>query len=156
MKTPGWWARLSETETAAHAPGPERARRIFVWLALAFSACVVIQVFLLGLQVFGAVSSDSGLHRDFAYLYGWLLPLMLIIGRIGRVTPPTLVLTGLALVLYALQTVLPAFIKQLPVLGPLHAINALVLFGLGLWLAQRVNSETPAGDRSPGGAGREV
>lgn len=111
---------------------------------------MVFQVFLLGLQLFGAVGDDTGLHRNFAYLYGWLLPVMLIVGRIGHVDPPTMTLTGLALVLYAVQTILPAFIKQLPLLGPLHAMNALVLFALGLWLAQRVRS------RSTGHAGGEV
>jgi hypothetical protein len=145
MRTPGWWAHLSPTETAGNAVGHERARRAFVWLAIAFSACVVFQVFLLGLQLFGAVGEDAGLHRNFAYLYGWLLPLMLIVGRIGRINPPTMALTGVALVLYAVQTILPAFTKQLPLLGPLHALNALALFALGLWLAQRVNSRPRAG-----------
>ena len=144
MQMLGWWARLSPTETPGDTTRAEWARRAFVWLALAFSACVVFQVFLLGLQLFGAVGSDAELHRNFAYLYGWLLPVMLIVGRIGHVNPPTMALTGLALVLYAVQTILPAFTKQLPVLGPLHAINALVLFALGLWLAQRVNSRPPA------------
>jgi uncharacterized membrane protein len=135
---------LSRAETPPTTTRQEWARRAFVWLALAFSACVVFQVFLLGLQLFGAVGSDAELHRNFAYLYGWLLPLMLLVGRIGHVNPPTMTLTGLALVLYALQTILPAFIKQLPLLGPLHAINALVLFALGLWLAQRVHSRPTA------------
>lgn len=133
---------MSPTETPGNSPAAEWARRAFVWLAVAFSACVVFQVFLLGLQLFGAVGSDAELHRNFAYLYGWLLPVMLILGRIGHLNPPTMALTGLALVLYAVQTILPAFTRQLPVLGPLHAVNALVLFALGLWLAQRVHERS--------------
>jgi hypothetical protein len=125
---------LSQTE--ATASRVIHARRGYVWLAWLFAACVVVQVFLLGLELFDA-SAPATLHRDFAYLYGWLLPGMLLLARIGRLAAGMLVLTAFLLVLYAVQTVMPALASGLPLLGPLHAINALVLFGLGIFLARR-------------------
>lgn len=124
---------MSQIEPAA---GIVRARRGYVWLAWLFAACVVLQVFLLGLEVFEA-GADPTLHRDFAYIYGWLLPVMLVLARIGRLAAGMLVLTAILLVLYAAQTVMPAFAAGLPLLGPLHAVNTLVLFGLGIFLARR-------------------
>ena len=128
---------LSPTEPQ---PGVTRARRVYSALAWLFAACVVVQVFLLGLELFEA-GVDSSLHRDFSYVYGWLLPAMLLLARVGRLGARVLGLSGLLLVLYALQTLMPAFAEALPLLGPLHAVNALLLFGLGVFLARRAASQ---------------
>lgn len=129
-----WWVGLSQTETTTSRVA--HARRGYVWLAWLFAGCVVVQVFLLGLELFDA-GAPATLHRDFAYLYGWLLPGMLLLARLGRLAAGMIILTALLLVLYAVQTVMPAFTAGLPLLGPLHAINALALFGLGVLLARR-------------------
>jgi uncharacterized membrane protein len=112
------------------------ARSIYRALAWIFAACVLIQVFLVGMDLFGA-THDPALHRNFAYIYGWLVPVMLLLARIGKLPSRLVALTVLLLVLYAVQTVLPGFTKQFPFLGPLHVVNAFVLFGLGLILGQR-------------------
>lgn len=118
---------------------PESARRARVGyraLAWIFAACVLLQVFLVGMELFEA-THDETLHRDFAYMYGWLLPGLLVLAKVGRLSAGLFAATLLLLVLYALQTMLPALSEQLPVLGPLHAVNAMALFGLGVVLARR-------------------
>ena len=137
---------LSQTELQ---PRVIQARRGYVWLAWLFAACVVVQVFLLGLEVFEA-GADPTLHRDFAYIYGWLLPGMLLLGRVGRLTVGMLALTVFLLVLYAVQTIMPAFAEGIPLLGPLHAVNAVVLFGVGVLLARRAGALLGSGDGARG------
>ena len=34
--------------------------------------CLLVQVFLVGLDIFA--DTDASIHRDFAYVYGWLTP----------------------------------------------------------------------------------
>jgi hypothetical protein len=112
------------------------ARRAYRALAWLFVACVMVQVFLVGLEIFKVIGDDAGLHRNFAYLYGWLLPLMLVVGRFARLSVRMLALVVLLLVMFAVQTVLPELAKQVPLLGPLHAVNALAILLLAIWLAQ--------------------
>lgn len=129
-----------------------RARAAYRWVAWLFAACVLVQVFLVGMELFEA-TSDASLHRNFAYLYGWLLPVLLVLAKVGRLSSRMFAGTAVLLVLYAVQTILPALSKAIPVLGPLHAINALALFGLGVFLAQRAARPSAASDRAPRSVG---
>ena len=137
-------------------PGPPdlalRARAGYRLVAWLFAACVLVQVFLVGMELFEA-TADESLHRNFAYVYGWLLPVLLLLAKLGRMSTGLFAGTVLLLVLYAVQTILPALSKAVPVLGPLHAINALALFGLGVFLAQRAARSSAAADQAPGSAG---
>ena len=117
------------------------------WL---FAACVLVQVFLVGLDVFGA-THDPGLHRTFAYIYGWLIPVMLVLARVGNLPTRLVALTAVLLFLYAVQTVLPGFTREWPILGPLHVVNAFALFGLGLFLAHRAGRWTEKEGRAKDG-----
>ena len=45
----------------------------------ALVGCLVLQLFLVGLDVFEVVGRDSTIHRQFAYLYGWLTPALVIL-----------------------------------------------------------------------------
>lgn len=108
----------------------------FIGVAWLFVACLFVQLFLVGLDLFEAGVSHS-VHADFAYTYGWLLPGMLLLGRVGRLSRRILALTALLLVLYAAQTLLPSIADAAPLLAAFHAVNALVIFGLAISLAHR-------------------
>jgi hypothetical protein len=123
------------------SPTVRNARTGYRALAWLFAGCVLVQVFLVGMDVFGA-THDPALHRNFAYIYGWLLPIMLLLTRIGRLPARMAGLTVLLLVMFAVQTVLPGFTKQFPFLGPLHVINAFAMFGLAIVLARRAGWST--------------
>jgi hypothetical protein len=68
-----------------------------------------------------------------------LLPLaFLLLAWIGQLGRRSLWLSGLAFVLVVLQTFLITLPGTLgvPLLSALHPVNALVIFGLALWLLQ--------------------
>jgi hypothetical protein len=118
---------------AVRALGP--ARLGFLVCAWLFVVCVLIQVFLVGLDIFAKL--DGGMHRDFAYLYGWLAPMLVLLAGAARVPTGTRSLTLLLLVLFAMQTVLPSLRDQLPMLAALHTVNALAIFAIGTVIARR-------------------
>jgi hypothetical protein len=111
------------------------------WL---FVACVLVQVFLVGLDVFAKV--DSSLHRNFAYLYGWLAPALVLLSGTARVPSGIRTMTVTLLVLFAIQTVLPSLKDQFPTLAALHTVNALAIFALGMAIARRATEWARDGD----------
>lgn len=112
------------------------ARIGFVGVAWLFVACLFVQLFLVGLDLFEAGIPHS-VHADFAYTYGWLLPGLLLLGRVGRLGGRTVSLSAVLLVLYAAQTLLPSIADAVPLLAAFHAVNALVIFWLAISLAHR-------------------
>lgn len=118
---------------AVRAIGPARlAFLVGTWL---FAACIVIQVFLVGLDLFARLGGS--VHRDWAYIYGWLAPILVLLAAWARVPTATHRLTVLLLVLFAIQTVLPSLRDQLPILAALHTVNALAIFAVSVVLARR-------------------
>jgi hypothetical protein len=118
---------------AVGAIGPARlALLVVAWL---FVACIIVQVFLVGLDIFAKVGGS--VHRDFAYVYGWLAPILVLLAAWARVAAATYRLAVLLLVLFAIQTVLPSLRDQFPILAALHAVNALAIFALSVVVARR-------------------
>jgi hypothetical protein len=113
----------------------ELARIAYQALAWIFVACLVIQIFLVGLDVFEVIGSETGVHRAFAYTYGWLAPILVLLAVAGRLPRHRLWLTMLLLVLFAVQTYLPTLKDQAPWLAAFHAVNALLIFWLAVSLA---------------------
>ena len=113
------------------------ARHAFVVVAWAFVACLVVQFFLVGLDVFEALG-ESELHRDFAYTYGWLAPLLVLLAGLAGLGRATIGLAVALLVLYAIQTYLPTISASLPTLSALHAVNSLLVFWIAVRLARSV------------------
>jgi hypothetical protein len=114
------------------------ARRAFVIVAWILVGCLVVQFFLVGLDVFEAIG-ESELHRDFAYVYGWLTPILVLLAMVAGLPRRALLLTMALLALYAIQTYLPTIAEALPRIASLHAINALLVF----WLAVQVARSVP-------------
>lgn len=110
--------------------------------AWVFVVCVLIQIFLVGLDIFAKV--DASFHRNFAYVYGWLAPVLVLLSRTRGVPRRTQVLTLVLLLLFAVQTVLPSLRDQLPVLAGLHPVNALAIFGVAVTVALRTTAEVRA------------
>jgi Family of unknown function (DUF6220) len=117
----------------ARAIGP--ARLLFVLAAWLFVASVVIQTILVGFSIFAQLGGS--LHRDFAYVYGWLAPILVLLANVARVPARLRTITIVLLVAFAFQTVLPSLKDQYPFVSAFHTVNALVIFGLGVTLARR-------------------
>jgi hypothetical protein len=117
----------------------EWARRVYVVAAWLFVLCVLVQLFLAGLGVFAGYQSFF-VHRDFAYVFGWLTLVMVIAAAIGRLPRRIILLSALLLGLMALQSVFIAFRTQQPAIAALHPVNGGVILVLGVWLAQRARA----------------
>jgi hypothetical protein len=110
-------------------------RIAFAAVAWLFVAMVVIQVFLIGLGLFGdPVYRET--HREFGYtwvgLAAFALLLIAIAARPGR---PYLAPVVVLFVLYIIQTTVPAFRAEYPAIAALHPVLALGIFVLGLRIA---------------------
>lgn len=117
-------------------------RVAFVATAWVFLACVVAQVFLAGLAVFGAATFE--LHREFGYLFGWLTLILLVLAIAGRLGRWWIGLSALLLVLFAFQSVFVALRDILPALAALHPVNALAIFYVAQLVARRSSDLIPA------------
>ena len=115
------------------------ARVLMAAGAWAFVICVLVQVFLVGLDIFAKV--DASLHRDFAYVFGWLAPALVLLSRTQGVPRRTRLLALVLLLLFAIQTVLPSLRQQVPIFGGLHTVNALAVFGVAVALARRATAD---------------
>jgi hypothetical protein len=118
---------------------PNRAREVarlgYAMVAWVFLGCVLVQAYLVGVDVFSG--GDGATHRDFAYLYGWLTPVLVLLAAAAQLPTGTRALTILLLVLYAVQTVLPSQKEAYPLLAALHTPNALAIFAIAIVLARR-------------------
>ena len=111
------------------------ARLAFGWIAWLFVACVIVQFFLAGMGVF-AGAANFATHRDFGYLFGWLLVLLLIAAIVGRMGSRAIGGALLLMVLFAMQSVFVALRDSLPVVAALHPLNGVAIFTLALYLAR--------------------
>ncbi len=112
------------------------ARLAFAGLAWLFVAAIVIQVFLIGLGLFGDVSFRA-VHRDFGYSWVGLAALALLVsGLLARPGGRTAGLVVAVFLLYIVQTLLPSARDGYPAIAALHPVNALLLFGLALYVAR--------------------
>jgi len=112
------------------------APRIFVGLAWLFVLAVAIQFLLAGLGVLGGESLEA--HRQWGFVVLHLIPILMftaaIIGRMGRTV------ISLTVALFLLVFLQPLFAD--PEIDPvwlrsLHVLNAVFIFALGQYLAQR-------------------
>ena len=119
-----------------------------IWL---FTACAIVQVFLAGLGVF-AGADRFALHRDFGYMFGLLLIVVLVAAIVGRLGRRQIGYAVGLMVLYAMQSVFIALRGSSPEIAALHPVNGFLIIAVALvsgrdaWLAWRA-----AADRaSPG------
>jgi hypothetical protein len=102
-----------------------------------FVLSILLQAFLAGGGIF-ASSTWWPMHIIFGMGIILLPVAFLVLAWIGQLGRRSLWLSGLTIVLVAIQSVLVTLPATLgvPGLSALHPVNALVIFGLALWLAQ--------------------
>jgi hypothetical membrane protein len=103
----------------------------FAGAAWLFVACVVAQVFLAGLGVFRS-TSDFETHRSFAFIFGWLTLVMLVLALVGRFGRRTIAEAVLLLVLFSLQSVFVNARSTMPELAALHPVNGFLILLVGI------------------------
>jgi uncharacterized protein DUF6220 len=121
------------------------ARAALPWVAWLFVACVVVQVFLAGLGVFDSPTAFIT-HREFGYLFFWLVVVLLALAIAGRVGRRLIGLSALLVVLFILQSVFVAFRTSQPMVAALHPVNGFLIGLVGIVLARegrRLAAATP-------------
>ena len=70
---------------------------------------------------------ESELHRDFAYTYGWLTPIMVLLAAVANAPRRARVLSVALLVAFAIQTYLPLLAERAPLVAAVHPVTALLV-----------------------------
>ena len=128
-------------------------RVVHLGVVYVFLACVVVQPFLIGLWLFGAVAT-SDLHTGLGYL---LLipgcPLLLLAALLGWLPRRQMLLTLAVIVDTFVQVSLPSFRADLPAVAALHPVNFLVLvimlWTLGRWDRVLIQGDAGASNSAP-------
>lgn len=114
-------------------------RQLHAIAAWVFVGTIVVQVFLAGAAIANLGGSGNfATHIDFGYTAVGLASLAVLLTAAAARLPrrETGITLGL-LVLYIIQTALPAFRTSVPMAAALHPVNAMLLFGLAVWYAFR-------------------
>ena len=114
-------------------------RQVLAWLAWAFVAALLVQVWLAGSAIPQLGGSGSfSTHRDFGYLIG-LFSLLLVIATILARAGRRRILQALGILgLYVVQSSLPYMDPDLPAAAALHPVNAVLMIGVAAWFARQV------------------
>lgn len=132
--------------------------RYWAWLVF---AAVVVQVGFAGYGAFytankvedstideDVVMDGFGLHVGLGYIIVLLVLIFLILAFVARVGRQRLTRTAILFGLVILQVLLAWFGYEVPAIGFLHPVNALLLFSLSGWLAWTAWRERAVGERA--------
>ena len=121
--------------------------RIHLAAAGVFVVALLVQVFLAGASIAALGGSGSfASHVDFGYTWVGLAALALLVTVFVARRPRREVgWVALIVVLYVVQTLLPAFRGSVPTIAFLHPVNAVLLIGVAGWYLRRVWAETMGG-----------
>ena len=118
--------------------------RIHLVAAGVFVAALIVQVFLAGASISALGGSGSfATHIDFGYRWVGLAALALLITVFVARRPRREVGWVVAIVvLYVIQTLLPAFRSSVSAIAFLHPVNAVLLIGVSTWYLRRLWAAT--------------
>ena len=111
------------------------ARAAYPWVAWAFVACCVVQVFLAGLGVFEDPARFA-LHGEFGYVFGLLTIVLIVLAVAGRLGRVLIGLSVLLLVQFTLQSVLILARDVSPFIAALHPVNGFAILLVGIAAAR--------------------
>ncbi len=120
------------------------ARYAYLVLAWAFVVGVIVQVFLIGLGLFGEPGAVK-LHVEFGYILH-LFPLLIVIAAAVARAGRRRILQAVALAAIVLVTpLLPMLRESVPALAALHPVGAMLAFGAAVVVAIAATRFTQAG-----------
>ena len=116
------------------------SRYVHLALAWAFVAGLVLQVYFIGLALFGS-PEFAGVHADFGWAILHLSPLLILVSAPIAQTGRTHILLAAALAITVwLVPILAAVRADVPVAAAFHPLGALLAFGLAIVVARRATS----------------
>lgn len=129
-----------EAGRARHVSRFVRVLRVsYVLVAVCFAAAIAVQVFLAGAGVL-VHPRYIGVHTRLGHVMHFFPLGLIVLSLAGRLPWRLIGLTTATLLLFALQYIFLWVIPALgvPLLRALHAVNALALFWMALYLTQQV------------------
>src|SRR6266404_742202 len=133
--------------TSQDAPVTRRwAQTLYLVLACLILLGIFLQGFLIGAFLFGGAIWGKDAHSIMGLALLVLSLLLALVGLLAQVPGRTKVWGFLLFVLMIIQFVLPSTSGTLPLLAALHPANAMVLFGLNLFLIVRIRQVMRAND----------
>src|SRR4051794_31321820 len=114
----------------------DRVTTLYGFLAIAWAALVVLQVFFAGLGIFGASSFDT--HKAFGNALHGFTALLLILAIIGPRTGRDVGMAAALVVLVTIQIRLVSARDDAPGLAALHPVLALAALGLAVHMGLHV------------------
>src|SRR3954469_5779611 len=114
----------------------DRVTTLYGFLAIAWAALVVLQVFFAGLGIFGATSFDT--HKAFGSVLHGITAILLILAIVGPRTGRDIGMAAGLVVLVTVQIGLVGARDDAPGLAALHPVLALFALGLAVHMGIHV------------------
>jgi len=112
-------------------------RRVPAAAALLWVAAIIVQVYLAGQAIANlGGSGDFATHIGVGYTIGIVQLAVVITAIVARMSRRDIGITLGVLVLYIVQTMLPAAKDGAAWIAALHPLNAMVLFVISIWYAR--------------------
>ncbi|MEP6469476.1 MAG: DUF6220 domain-containing protein [Chloroflexota bacterium] len=115
------------------------ARYVYVALAWAFVAGVVLQVYFIGLGLFVS-SDDKELHRNFGWILHLVPPFILLAAAFARAGRTRILQTTALAVTIFIVPILAAIRADAPLAAAFHPVGALLAFLLAVVVARGATS----------------
>jgi hypothetical protein len=120
-------------------PGARRwAQNLYLVLASLILLGIFLQGFLIGALLFGGLAWGQNGHALLGLVLLVLSLLLALVGLLAQVPGRMKVLGFLLFVLFIIQVTLGSIGGNVPLLAALHPANAMILFGLSLFLIFRI------------------
>jgi putative tricarboxylic transport membrane protein len=107
------------------------ARYLFLALVWAYLAGILVQVFLIGIALFGA-AHDFEPHINLGWILHLVPILLLIVGAVARVGSRLLWWTLALAVVQFIQPILATLRTDQPVAAAFHPVLAVIIFWMGV------------------------
>jgi hypothetical protein len=111
------------------------AQYLYVVLAWAFVAGVILQVYFIGLGLFAA-SGDTELHRNFGWILHLVPPFILLAAAFARAGRTRILQTTALAVTIFIVPILAAIRADAPLAAAFHPLGALLAFLLAIVVAR--------------------
>jgi uncharacterized protein DUF6220 len=121
-------------------------RRLHAWAAILWVVAIIVQVFLAGQAIANlGGSGDFATHIGVGYTIGIVQLAVVLLALAARMPRRDIGISIGVLVLYIVQTLLPAAKESAPWVAALHPLNAMILFALSVWYARHAWRAMSAG-----------
>lgn len=114
------------------------AQTLYLVLASLILLGIFLQGFFIGALLFGGAAWGQAAHAITGLVLLILSLLLAVAGLLAQVSGRMKIWGFLLFVLVLLQMVLPSLGESVPLLAALHPANAMILFGLNLFLIVRI------------------